>query len=128
MKTFVSSNERFLRGVLKCAINYLSLLYCLVQMNVRLDFIYLTFYYINIICDTYNIMRYSTITSKGQVTIPADVRSKLQLNPGSQLEFIVQDNYLLAIPINKSVIQLEGILPRPEKSLSCEEIDEIIRG
>ncbi len=73
-------------------------------------------------------MHYSTITSKGQVTIPAVVRNALHLEAGSQLEFIVQGNSLLAIPINKSVVDLEGILPKPDKSLSCEEIDNIIRG
>ncbi len=73
-------------------------------------------------------MHYSTITSKGQITIPSAVRSALHLEAGSQLEFIVQGNSLLAIPINKSVVDLEGILPKPDKSLSCEEIDNIIRG
>lgn len=73
-------------------------------------------------------MHYSTITSKGQVTIPADVRIKLQLVAGSQIEFLVQGNSLLAIPINKSVTELEGILPKPSHSLTCIEIDNIIRG
>jgi antitoxin PrlF len=73
-------------------------------------------------------MHYSTITSKGQVTIPAAVRDLLHLESGSKLEFIVHDNVLLAIPINKSVLDLEGILPKTDKSFSCEEIDNIIRG
>ncbi len=73
-------------------------------------------------------MDYSTITSKGQVTIPIAVRNMLHLEAGSQLEFIVQGNSLLVIPINKSVEDLEGILPKPDKSFSCEEIDNIIRG
>ncbi len=72
-------------------------------------------------------MHYSTITSKGQVTIPASVRDKLQLKAGCQLEFIVYGNSLHAIPINKSVMDLEGILPKPKNSLSCEEMDNIIR-
>ncbi|MCE2991809.1 MAG: AbrB/MazE/SpoVT family DNA-binding domain-containing protein [Candidatus Jidaibacter sp.] len=73
-------------------------------------------------------MHYSTITSKGQVTIPAAVRNLLHLEAGSKLEFIVHDNALLAIPINKSVLDLEGILPKTDKIFSCEEIDDIIRG
>ena len=31
------------------------------------------------------------------------------------------------IPINKSVKELQGILPKPKKSLTIEAMDEIIR-
>ncbi|HVA23746.1 MAG TPA: AbrB/MazE/SpoVT family DNA-binding domain-containing protein [Chloroflexota bacterium] len=32
-----------------------------------------------------------TLTSKGQVTIPKDIRDRLGLKPGSQVEFVEQD-------------------------------------
>lgn len=72
-------------------------------------------------------MHYSTMTSKGQVTIPAEVREKLHLIPGNKIEFIACDQHMLVIPLNQSVINLRGILPKPKRALSCEEMNNIIR-
>ncbi len=36
-------------------------------------------------------MTSATITSKGQVTIPVDVRNKLSLSAGDRIEFILND-------------------------------------
>ncbi|WP_084212818.1 AbrB/MazE/SpoVT family DNA-binding domain-containing protein [Candidatus Jidaibacter acanthamoebae] len=47
-------------------------------------------------------MHYSTITSKGQVTIPAEVRELLSLTTGSKIEFIPYNDYIIAIPLNNS--------------------------
>jgi len=37
-------------------------------------------------------MSIATITSKGQLTIPVEVRKDLQLNPGSKIRFQKQGN------------------------------------
>lgn len=37
-------------------------------------------------------MSSATVTSKGQVTIPIDVRTRLGLKPGSRLVFVPWDN------------------------------------
>ena len=71
---------------------------------------------------------YSTLTSKGQLTIPNFIREKLNLSSGIKLEFIIQDNYIALITINNSVGKLKGILPKPKKIINCDEMDEIIRG
>lgn len=71
---------------------------------------------------------YSKITSKGQVTVPTYVRNKMNLSTGTKLEFILDDNCIMLVPINSSVKKLQGILPKPEKALSCDKIDQIIRG
>jgi len=70
---------------------------------------------------------HSTITSKGQVTIPTIVRNKMNLSSGVKLEFIICDDYLMLVPINRSVRKLQGILPKPKKSLSCDEMNNVIR-
>ena len=36
-------------------------------------------------------LRKATITSKGQVTIPKDIRDKLKIGPGDQIDFIIGD-------------------------------------
>lgn len=73
-------------------------------------------------------MHYSTMTSKGQITIPIAVREKFHLIAGSKIEFVPYGEFLMAIPINKSVTDLKGALPKPSKALSCEEMDDIIKG
>ncbi|MDF2966091.1 MAG: SpoVT / AbrB like domain protein [Rickettsiaceae bacterium] len=70
---------------------------------------------------------HSTVTSKGQITIPAAIREKMNLESGSKLEFIQQDDHILVIPINKSVGRLRGILTKPERSLSVEQMNAIIK-
>jgi AbrB family looped-hinge helix DNA binding protein len=69
----------------------------------------------------------ATVTSKGQVTLPAEVRKRLGINPGSKLDFIVVDDERIeVIPIAQSVTSLKGMLPRPKRRLSLAEMDAAI--
>ena len=69
----------------------------------------------------------ATVTSKGQVTLPAEARRKLKITPGSKLEFIVIDqDKLEVIPVVKSVTSLKGMVPKPKKTLSLAEMDKAI--
>ena len=70
---------------------------------------------------------YAKITSKGQITIPVSLRDKFQLLSGSKLEFFSKNDYIVVLPVNKSIKNLKGILPKPNKALSCNEINEIIK-
>jgi len=70
----------------------------------------------------------STITSKGQVTIPKNVRKKLNLETGDKLEFLLHDDGRLELlPITSSITKLKGILPKPKKALSLEDINQTIK-
>jgi antitoxin PrlF len=40
-------------------------------------------------------MATATLTSKGQITIPAEVREALGLEPGAQIDFEVADGHLI---------------------------------
>ena len=69
----------------------------------------------------------ATVTAKGQVTLPVEVRRRLGLKPGSKLEFIViDDGRLEAIPISETVSSLKGMVPRPRKALSLSDMDRAI--
>jgi AbrB family looped-hinge helix DNA binding protein len=70
----------------------------------------------------------ATLTSKGQVTIPKEVRDALHLRTGDRLDFVVQtDGTVRVLPIKGSVKSLKGILPRPARPVSLEEMDQAIR-
>jgi len=69
----------------------------------------------------------ATITSKGQVTIPKKVREILQLRPGDRLDFLVEpDGTVRIAPVTASVKDLKGMLPKPARRLSIEQMDAAI--
>jgi antitoxin PrlF len=69
----------------------------------------------------------ATVTAKGQVTLPVEVRRRLGLKPGSKLEFIViDDDRLEAIPVSETVSSLKGMVPKPRKALSLVDMDKAI--
>ena len=70
---------------------------------------------------------YSTMNSKGQVTIPAAIRNKLHLQANNKFEFIDKGNSIIILPVNKSLKDLKGFLPKPDKALSCQDMNEIIK-
>jgi AbrB family looped-hinge helix DNA binding protein len=67
-------------------------------------------------------MATSTITSKGQTTIPADIRAFLKVGAGDKLLFIPQpDGKVLLTSKTLDVRELYGCLPKPKKKYSMEE-------
>ncbi len=67
------------------------------------------------------------ITSKGQVTIPVAARRKLGLVPGSRVDFVLNEQeHLEMIPVADSVRKLKGMVPRPARPLTLEEMDRVI--
>ncbi len=73
-------------------------------------------------------MSITTITTKGQTTIPKEIRDKLNLRPGDRISFIVEDDGRVYIqPLNVHVEDLSGILHKPGmKPVSIEEMNEAI--
>ncbi len=69
----------------------------------------------------------ATLTSKGQVTIPKAVRDALHLRTGDRLDFILEaDGTVRVLPITGSVRRLKGILSKPSRALTLEEMDDAI--
>ncbi|RMD95812.1 MAG: AbrB/MazE/SpoVT family DNA-binding domain-containing protein [Calditrichaeota bacterium] len=69
----------------------------------------------------------STLTRKGQITLPKAIRKKLNLRAGDKVEFIMdQDGNVRLIPINLSIKQLKGKLSPVSKRVSLEEMQEAI--
>lgn len=65
------------------------------------------------------------VTSKGQVTIPKEIREKMNLNPGDKVFFEeTADGKVKITPQKKSIKDLKGILYRPgQKAKSLQEIN-----
>ncbi|CAN5152284.1 AbrB/MazE/SpoVT family DNA-binding domain-containing protein [soil metagenome] len=70
----------------------------------------------------------STITSKGQTTIPKSIREKLNLREGDRLEFLVEDDgRVVLIAATVPVQTLKGILPAPKRAITLEDMDSAVR-
>lgn len=71
----------------------------------------------------------ATVTSKGQVTIPVDVRTALGLRPGSRLAFVATDTGGFEIhPESGSIRELKGAVRAPTHPVTLEEMDDAIAG
>jgi len=69
----------------------------------------------------------ATLTSKGQITIPAAIRIRLDLRPGDQLEFWEDAGSTLRLtPRKRSIGDLFGIVHSDAKPLSIEEMDDVM--
>jgi antitoxin PrlF len=73
-------------------------------------------------------MAISTLTKKGQTTIPLKVRNHLRLRPGDRIEFVIQrDGKVVLTPKKIDVRELAGMLSPAPRHLTIEEMDEAIR-
>ena len=67
------------------------------------------------------------MTSKGQITVPKDVRMKLNLKPGDRVRFVIEaDGRVRLWPAKRDISELVGVLPKPRRVVSIEEMDEAI--
>lgn len=69
----------------------------------------------------------STLTSKGQITIPKPARDALRLKTGDRVEFVLgDDGRLFLLSATRSAASLKGMLPKPRKTVTLEEMDAAI--
>ena len=73
-------------------------------------------------------MASTTLTSKGQVTIPVSIRDQLGLAAGDRIEFILNDETgrYEVVPATRSVTALKGIIRSPAKPFSIEDMNAAI--
>jgi AbrB family looped-hinge helix DNA binding protein len=69
-------------------------------------------------------MATATVTSKGQVTIPKEIRERLHIKTGDRLDFRVDDDgEVRVIPIAKKVAEVFGTFAfKARRPLSTREI------
>jgi antitoxin PrlF len=74
-------------------------------------------------------MASSTLSSKGQATIPKDIREYLNLQPGQRIDFIVDEEGRVVLrPATLHIRDLAGILHQEDqRPISVEEMNRVIR-
>ncbi len=72
-------------------------------------------------------MSIATITSKGQLTLPKEVREAMQVGPGDRVDFVLmEDGNFAVLPATASVKRLKGLIPKPKKLVSLADMDKAI--
>lgn len=72
-------------------------------------------------------MSTATITSKGQITIPAVVRAALGVGAGDRVEFVqVEPGHFELVAATQSVTALKGLVRKPASPVTIEEMNEAI--
>jgi AbrB family looped-hinge helix DNA binding protein len=67
----------------------------------------------------------ATLSSKGQATIPKAVREHLEIKPGDRFKFFFHPDGVIILP-KIPTPRLKGILPKPAKPVTLEEMDRAV--
>ncbi len=72
-------------------------------------------------------MSTATLTTKGQLTLPKEVRLALGVGPGDRVSFVrMEDGNFAVMPAALPVKRLKGMLRKPGKPVSLGEMDRAI--
>jgi antitoxin PrlF len=68
----------------------------------------------------------ATLSSKGQVVIPGDVRKHLGLVQGSVLRFVLDTDSVRLLPAAGDVRRLKGRLPKPARPVTVDDMNRAV--
>jgi antitoxin PrlF len=72
-------------------------------------------------------MTTATLTSKGQITIPAGVRNDLKVAAGDRVEFVqIAPGRYEFVAVTHSVSELKGMFGKSAKTVSVEDMNKAI--
>jgi len=71
-------------------------------------------------------MPITTLTSKGQMTLPKAVRDQLGLQAGDRLDVVIEGDHIVIRPKSLHISDIVSFLPAPKRARSIEEINEAI--
>ena len=72
-------------------------------------------------------MATATLTSKGQITIPIEIRKVLGLKTGDRIEIYEEENgRFVFAPRTGSIMEMEGCLAKSGPALALEEMDQAV--
>lgn len=72
-------------------------------------------------------MTTAALTSKGQITIPVDVRNELKVQAGDRVEFVqIAPGRYEFMAANRSVTELKGMFGKARKTVSITQMNAAI--
>ena len=72
-------------------------------------------------------MTTAAVTSKGQITIPIEIREKLGIKPGDRVRFVENEKGEIVLkPKTGSIMDVRGMFAGKGKPVTIEEMNETI--
>lgn len=69
----------------------------------------------------------ATVTSKGQITIPKEVRESLGVEAGDRVEFVAQEKGVYkVVAATRDVRHLKGVVPKPQKPVTIADMNRAV--
>ena len=68
-------------------------------------------------------MPHSTVTAKGQTTIPRDVREAAGLRPGDRIHYTVLANGTIIVRVKNRSVRDLAVKPRPVRRVPVEQLN-----
>ncbi len=72
------------------------------------------------------------VTTKGQVTIPMEIREQLGIQPGADVEFAIEGNAIKITPVKKATLRgrriVEHLRGKGTVRMTTDEIMALTRG
>ena len=74
-------------------------------------------------------MSTATLTAKGQLTLPREVRTALGVGPGDRVDFVkMEDGNFAVLAATHSIKSLKGLIRKPRRPVSLDDMDKAIAG
>ena len=72
-------------------------------------------------------MATAVLTSKGQITIPKEVRERLGVDTGDRVEFVeIEGGVFTMVAATRDIRALKGIIPKPAKPVAIDAMNRAI--
>lgn len=71
-------------------------------------------------------MNSSALTTKGQITIPVEIRRQLDLHPGDKIGFLIENDHVVLFRKENNIEASFGIC-HPKTSASLKDIEDAVR-
>ena len=68
----------------------------------------------------------ATLPSKGQITVPIEIRNQLGLQAGDRLDFQLKDGKVEVTKVAGTLDRFMNTLPKARKAFTTEQINEAI--
>jgi antitoxin PrlF len=72
-------------------------------------------------------MATTTLTSKGQLTLPKEIRERLDWHEGDRFTVDIEDGRAVLTRAKATVDDLMNVLPKATRKRSIEEMDQALR-
>ena len=67
------------------------------------------------------------VTSKGQITLPKEVREALGVSPGDRVEFVAEEKGAYkVVAATRDVRHIKGLVPKPAKAVTIEAMNRAV--